>query len=89
MNTFIKMRNYWIGMILMPFILVTGAAIYEGNLDELFTDRYMFSEMNAVFIATAILAIVGTYVFQILKQGIKDDIQEIRKHLEERRIANN
>ena len=89
MNTFIKMRNYWIGMILMPFILVTGAAIHKGNLDELFTDKYMFSEMNAVFIATAILVIIGTYAFQILRDGIKKDIQEIRDYVKERRIANN
>lgn len=87
MDTIRKMRNYWIGMAIMPFILVAGAAVYENDLDKLFTDRYMFSETGIVFLSTTALAIMGTYIYHILKEGIKKDIQEIRKALEERRIA--
>lgn len=87
MNTISRLKNYWIGMGVAPFIMVIAAAMYEDDLEDLFTNEYLFSEMMLVFVVATIAAIIGSYIASVLKEALTRDIHEIKLYYEERRLA--
>ena len=84
METIKKLKNYWIGMIISPFILVTACAINNNDIDELLSTSYMFSNDMFMFIGATLLVILGSYTYHILKEGILRDIRDIQKYVREK-----
>lgn len=84
MKTIMKLKNYWIGMLISPFILVITAAMDNNDLDELFTTDYLFNRQMGLLIGGVILAILASYIYHIVKEGIIRDIQDVRKYIQEK-----
>lgn len=84
MNTIKKLRNYWIGMLMGPFILVTACAIRNDDLSELLTKQYLFSDDMGWLLGATILVIAASYVAIILEEGILRDFNEIKNYLKQK-----